>query len=152
MQAKLNSMESTAKQAGLKSHHKTKSMRVNGDGLQPQGPFYDITSNYVENLDSFTYLGTQIILDNDTMIDINSRKQKAQGTFAQLRNIWPSTQHCMSTKLCIFNSKVKSVLLYGCETWYKVIYMEVSSGQYTRFTPLGHVDALDSVSPVNSNK
>ncbi|GFR68032.1 hypothetical protein ElyMa_000266000 [Elysia marginata] len=35
-----------------------------------------------------------------------------------LKNIWSSKCICLNTKLRIFNSNVKSVLLYhGCETW-----------------------------------
>nr|KAG5692470.1 hypothetical protein BaRGS_005016 [Batillaria attramentaria] len=34
-----------------------------------------------------------------------------------LKNIWASKVVSIRIKLCIFNSNVKSVLLYGCETW-----------------------------------
>nr|KAG5686925.1 hypothetical protein BaRGS_020734 [Batillaria attramentaria] len=34
-----------------------------------------------------------------------------------LKNIWTSKVVSIRTKLRIFNSNVKSVLLYGCETW-----------------------------------
>nr|KAG5702303.1 hypothetical protein BaRGS_002970 [Batillaria attramentaria] len=34
-----------------------------------------------------------------------------------LKNIWASKVVSIRTKLRIYNSNVKSVLLYGCETW-----------------------------------
>nr|KAG5701256.1 hypothetical protein BaRGS_020618 [Batillaria attramentaria] len=34
-----------------------------------------------------------------------------------LKNIWASKVVSIRIKLCIFNSNMKSVLLYGCETW-----------------------------------
>nr|KAG5690935.1 hypothetical protein BaRGS_034321 [Batillaria attramentaria] len=34
-----------------------------------------------------------------------------------LKNVWASKVVSIRTKLRIFNSNVKSVLLYGCETW-----------------------------------
>nr|KAG5689503.1 hypothetical protein BaRGS_000609 [Batillaria attramentaria] len=34
-----------------------------------------------------------------------------------LKNAWASKVVSIKTKLRIFNSNVKSVLLYGCETW-----------------------------------
>ena len=34
-----------------------------------------------------------------------------------LKNVWASKQIRLKTKIRIFNSNVKSVLLYGCETW-----------------------------------
>ena len=37
--------------------------------------------------------------------------------FVMLKNIWASRRISMRTKLRIFNSNVKSVLLYGSETW-----------------------------------
>jgi len=42
---------------------------------------------------------------------------KGQITFSMLNKIWHSTAYSMQTKLCIFNTNVKAVLLYGCETW-----------------------------------
>ena len=35
-----------------------------------------------------------------------------------LNTVWGSEIYCLSTKLRIFNSNVKSVLLYGAETWW----------------------------------
>ena len=34
-----------------------------------------------------------------------------------LRNVWKSNSISLKTKVRIFNTNVKSVLLYGCETW-----------------------------------
>jgi hypothetical protein len=42
---------------------------------------------------------------------------KANGAFNQLQNVWKSSDISLRTKLRIFNSNVKSILLYGCETW-----------------------------------
>jgi len=45
------------------------------------------------------------------------RIQKARGSFSKLRRVWLSTLIRKDTKIKIFNACVKSVLLYGCETW-----------------------------------
>ena len=45
------------------------------------------------------------------------RIEKAAGVFNTLRSIWRSTKLSLNTKLRIYNSNVKSVLPYGCETW-----------------------------------
>ena len=45
------------------------------------------------------------------------RISKAKGAFAQLNKIWNSSFISTKTKIRFFNSNVKSVLLYGCETW-----------------------------------
>jgi len=52
-----------------------------------------------------------------TEADIKARVRKAQVAFSALNEIWHSTTHSTQTKLRIFNTKVKAVLLYGCETW-----------------------------------
>jgi hypothetical protein len=44
-----------------------------------------------------------------------NRIKKAKGTFALLRPLWRS-KISSNTKLRIFKTNVKSVLLYGCET------------------------------------
>jgi hypothetical protein len=50
-------------------------------------------------------------------INLNARINKAKGIFAQLSLIWQSSQLTKKLKLKIFNSNVKSVLLYGSESW-----------------------------------
>jgi len=42
---------------------------------------------------------------------------KARGSFSKLRRVWLSKLLRKCTKIRIFNACVKSVLLYGCETW-----------------------------------
>jgi hypothetical protein len=42
---------------------------------------------------------------------------KARKAFGTLHKIWNSRACSIGTKLRLFNSNVKSVLLYGCETW-----------------------------------
>jgi hypothetical protein len=49
--------------------------------------------------------------------DIDIRIQKARGDFSRLRRIWQSTFIHKDMKIKIFNACVKSVLLYGCQTW-----------------------------------
>ena len=49
--------------------------------------------------------------------DIIARIRKAQQAFACLRAVWKATSLSLKTKIRIFNSNVKSVLLYGSETW-----------------------------------
>ena len=43
--------------------------------------------------------------------------QKAWGSFSKLRKVWLNKSLRKDTKIKILNACVKSVLLYGCETW-----------------------------------
>ena len=67
--------------------------------------------------DSFTYLGSTINKRGGTIEDFKARIQKARVAFIMLRKIWTAKQIKTNTKLRIFNSNVKAVLLYGSETW-----------------------------------
>ena len=71
----------------------------------------------LEETDSFTYLGSTINKNGGTEEDVKARIQKARVPFIILRNIWRAKQIKTNTKLRIFNSNVKAVLLYGSETW-----------------------------------
>ncbi|KAK2180068.1 hypothetical protein NP493_457g01049 [Ridgeia piscesae] len=71
----------------------------------------------LEETDSFTYLGSTINKHGGTAEDVKARIQKARVAFIMLRKIWRAKQIKTNTKLRIFNSNVKAVLLYGSETW-----------------------------------
>ena len=51
------------------------------------------------------------------MQDVAQRIQKANGAFVQLYPVWRNNNISIRTKLLIFRRNVKSVLLYGSETW-----------------------------------
>jgi len=52
-----------------------------------------------------------------TDADVKARIGKARVASLQLKNIWSARTIATQTKIRIFNSDVKSVLLYGSETW-----------------------------------
>jgi len=49
--------------------------------------------------------------------DVASRIKKANGAFVQLYPVWRYLNMLQEVKIRIFNTNVKSVLLYACETW-----------------------------------
>ena len=49
--------------------------------------------------------------------DVASRIKKADGVFVQLYPMWRNLSIPKEVKLRIFNTNVKSVLLYASETW-----------------------------------
>lgn len=66
---------------------------------------------------SFTYLGSVINNTGETDEHVLARIGKARNAFNILANIRRSREITTATKIRIFNSNVKSVLLYGSETW-----------------------------------
>ena len=76
-----------------------------------------LNGNQLEEVQSFTYLGSIIDQQGGTDADVKARIGKARAAFIQLNNIWKSRELSRNTKIRLFNSNVKSVLLYGAETW-----------------------------------
>jgi hypothetical protein len=62
-------------------------------------------------------LGSIVDKNGGTEKDIKSGISKAQIAFQSLHKIWQSNNLSLRTKLRLFNTNVKSVLLYGAETW-----------------------------------
>ncbi len=67
-------------------------------------------------VESFTYLGSIVDDKGGTYADVKTRISKPRAAFIQLRNIWNSKIISRHTKIRLFNSNVKPVLLYGAET------------------------------------
>ena len=58
-----------------------------------------------------------MITDGGAEEDVNCRLNKARAAFGRMHAVWASSQISRRTKLRIFSSCVKSILLYGSETW-----------------------------------
>ena len=71
----------------------------------------------LEETDCFTYLGSKINKTGGTEEDTKARIQKARVAFLILSNTWKSKLIKLKTKMRIFNSSVKSVLLHSSVTW-----------------------------------
>ena len=114
MQTKLNKIAEVSSKVGLKINtKKTKFITVNGNG----NPEIQINNQSIEKVDKFCYLGSAISEKGGTDEDIKIRTGKAQYTFNKLSKVWNSNKVSRKTKIIIFNSNIKSVLLYGAESW-----------------------------------
>ena len=76
-----------------------------------------IDNDELEEVETFTYLGSIIATDGGTERDVKPRIGKASYAFKSLTNIWKSNKITTKTKIRLFNTNVKSVLFYGAETW-----------------------------------
>ena len=114
MRDKLLALEQCAKKVGLVINiEKTKVMRIHHQSNDP----ISLDSRQVDEVGEFTYLGSIIDKEGGAHADICARIKKAQQAYAILNPVWRSTAISTNTKLRIFNSNVKAVLLYGAETW-----------------------------------
>ena len=114
MQAKVTRLAKISANTGLRiSKSKTKVMGVktrNVDNIKLDG-------EAIDEVEDFTYLGNNISKDGGSDRDILARIGKARTVIAILRPVRRSKVISGKTKLRIFNTNVKSVLLYGLETW-----------------------------------
>ena len=72
----------------------------------------------IRQVESFVYLRSVVEKQGGTDRNVTARIGKARAAFLVLKNIWASRGISMRTKLRIFNSNTKSIMLYGCKTWH----------------------------------
>jgi hypothetical protein len=114
LQEKIDHLSRTSEKAGLKINKiKTKIMRLNTKAATS----IEVGSEIIEDVEDFTYLGSIISGEEGVLKDVTSRVSKARSVFVRLSKIWRSSSTTTVTKLKIFSSMVKPVLLYGCESW-----------------------------------
>ena len=114
MQNKINKITVEAKKVGLNiNKEKTKILKLNSKNSEK----ITCEDSVLEEVEKFTYLGSVVGRDGGVEADIRSRIGKAQCAFNNLKNIWRSQSMRLNNKIRLFNSNVKSILLYGSETW-----------------------------------
>ena len=71
----------------------------------------------VEDFEEFVYLGTTVTKEGGGTEDIKKRLSKAREAFLNLKKIWNIRSIGRNTKIKLFKTLVRPVLLYGCEAW-----------------------------------
>ena len=117
LQQLTNAVSNEAKKIGLVvSAEKSKVMHV--DKQQQTQPTVTLYNDKVlDNVDSFTYLGSVITDNGDMAKDMMTRLAKASSTFSSLLNIWRNTKLTLSTKLKVYNAIIIPTAIYASETW-----------------------------------
>ena len=114
LQQKTNNLTHFAAQTGLEINvDKTKTMYIASNDNTP----ITINNEPLEQVEDFIYLGSLINPKHGSSADIKARLNKANGAFSMLKTVWRSNKYSERTKLRIYNSNVKTVLLYGSECW-----------------------------------
>ena len=114
LQSKTNKLVEEAAKTGLNVNiGKTEVMRLQNKNTTP----ITIEDRALKDVEKFTYLGSVITTTGGTDEDINTKIGKARFSFNSLKPVFRSTAISLRNKLRIYNTNVKSVLLYGSETW-----------------------------------
>ena len=114
IQEKTSRMEEAALSVGLKiSETKSKIIRINAKSNA------DVTvkNKAIENVREFKYLGSYLSVESDINKEVSARIAMASSAFYKLNNIWKAREINTYTKLKLYRSNVRSVLLYAAETW-----------------------------------
>jgi len=69
----------------------------------------------IDQVGSFTYLGSIISKDGGSSEDVKSRIAKAQGVFSQLKKVWKNVKISLQTKIGTLEGTVMTVVKYGSE-------------------------------------
>ena len=114
IQDKTNRLVDNAGRVGLKLNaQKCKVMRMNARSEDK----VMIERKEVEDVEEFVYLGATVTKEGGGTEDIKKRLSKAQGAFYNLKKIWNTRSIGRNTKIKLFKTLVRPVLLYGCEAW-----------------------------------
>ena len=114
MQQKTSDVAENSAKLGLNIHKgKSKVLKVNTISTTP----VVLEGSPLEEVESFTYLGSIVDKQGGTDADVRIRIHKARTAFILLKDIWTARDLSTNTKIRLFNTNVKSVLLYGAETW-----------------------------------
>lgn len=114
MQEKTDRLAQASSKLGLTPNTtKTQVIKIHSKTNNP----VTLNNAALAEVESFTYLGSVVDTTGGTDVDTRSRINKARVVFNMLRNIWSSKNISTNTKIRIFNSNVKQVMLYGSETW-----------------------------------
>ena len=97
-----------------------------------------IGSEEVEDVEEFVYQGTTVTKEVGGTEDIKKRLSKARGAFFNLKKIWNARRIGWNTKIKLFKTLVRPVLLYGCEAW-KLTLAEEKKLDRFQFTSLRRI-------------
>ena len=115
LREKTGRLAEAAARVGLKLNaRKCKTLRTehanNREGIVVNG-------RKVEDGEEFPYQGAKVDKVGRGSKDIMNRLQKARRAFQRLGKVWAVRGIGRRTKISLFKTLIRPVLLYGCETW-----------------------------------
>ena len=84
---------------------------------EEERPHVTLDNAQIENVHSFTYLGSCFQADGDDMADVKHRINIAQAVFNGLHHLWRDSRLPISMKMRLYQASVCSSLTHACEAW-----------------------------------
>ena len=114
LENKSNLFNTYANSVGLNiNKKKTQTMRINAKSHKN----LEIDRNEIGDVKEFTYLGSVLDTNGGAEADIRNRILKAKTAFYGLNKIWKSSNIQSKTKIKVYKTIVRAILLYGTEAW-----------------------------------
>ena len=85
--------------------------------VEEKRPHVTLDNTEIENVHSFTYLGSCFQADGDDMADVKHRINIAQAIFNGLHHLWRDCRLPTSMKMRLYKTAVCSSLTHACEAW-----------------------------------
>src|ERR1700733_229235 len=115
LQELTDKVNNSSKRFGLKiNEDKTKTMIIGKEHIDIR---VKLEGKTLEQVTKFVYLGGLITEDGRCTADIRHRIILASAVFGKLDKIWKAKNISTRMKMRLYNTLVKSVLLYGSECW-----------------------------------
>ena len=118
MQRVLDCLVNEGKKVGLViNSRKTEIMNINIENAHDC--FVEGTT--INQVDKFKYLGTIVAKDGSLGFEYEERRRRAHQAMGMLKNIWLNSNFSIHTKINIYKVMVRSILIYGHESWYSTV-------------------------------
>ena len=115
LQSILNDLDDNAKKAGIKINIKKTKIMITEDAVPGQVMLHN---KVIEEVNEFRYLGTIVARNGSMEAEFNERMRKANQAMGMLSAVWKSHRLSVHSKVRLYITLVRSILLYGHESWY----------------------------------
>ena len=75
----------------------------------------------IKQVEKFKYLGTYLSKDGSLKLEFEERLKRANQAMGMLKNVWCNGNFSVHTKIRIYKVMVRSILIYGHESWYSTV-------------------------------
>jgi hypothetical protein len=111
-------MEKEAEPIGLNvSEDKTKYLTLDRKHGSRIGQNITIDEYNFEVVQSFKYLGSIVNVDNDIEEEVKTRLSQGNRCFYALKHLFRNTLVSRNTKLRLYKTLIRPIVMYACETW-----------------------------------
>ena len=118
MQRVLDCLVSEGRKVGLVINtRKTEIINMNIENAQD----CSVEGSIIKQVDRFKYLGTYLSKDGSLKLEFEERLTRAHQAMGMLKNIWNNSNFSIHTKIKIYKVMVRSILIYGHESWYSTV-------------------------------